>query len=871
MKHVRIISWILALALVMPCLPMVSHAAGELGFSVSVSRETALVGSQVEVTASLEGYDTASIAGLQVDITGIDPDVLEVVGYASVIADKTARSNKASYNTEKQRVRLLYFREEGTLAPCKDVLKMTVQINSDLTGAGSITLPVTVLIVTLDGEEITWNYTCTIQYSDVTVLDGFEYTLDAENGNVVLTKYTGTDAAVVVAPSYTIDGTAYTTVLASETVFRENSAIKSVELRDGVKFSGDSMYGLFYNCANLTSVDMNGLDTAGVTDMSYMFANCKKLVSVDMTDVDTSDVTTMRAMFSECRKLAQIAGYEDWDTSSLQVMRHMFNYVQSMETIDLSKWDLSQMINSGWCFQYCYAKYILLPDNLKTISAGFLNHATKYEGTTFTIPAGVEKIGYAHTIYDFSDDDFVEFIVAEGNENYVAIDGILYSADGKEMLAVPRGKTFENNTYVIPEGVEFLGELSFSRNYNIHTVVLPNSFEIEIIEEQYDPRYVLVDDSGNLNVGSNLNIAIYCYTGITDYAVKEDNPRYTSIDGILYSKDMTTVVAVPTRYNKHITIPEGVTTWAYEAMWATSGVESMMSKSTGVTIPSTLTDIAPDQMAKLNRMREKYKTFEIVVHENNPVYTLDEAGKLMLKPVIEAVARNTATGVSYETAGAALSAAGAGETVILLADCAEPLVVVPAGVVFDLNGYVMETDNVVSFGAVTDTAETVGGIRISCDTAASFTKLQPENGGYLPIYDTAAGMYKFFVYAVESNTYIPGTDSVTFAMRVVFDNDEAYNVLANTEDSCMDFCVTMNWTGVNGFDIRYQMSAANLKKYAVAAYDQLQQDAKNSKTMTLKVTGIDKLGSGAFISAAPSVVTVAEVTGSADVLRYDIP
>ena len=120
MKHVRIISWILAL--VMPCLPMVSHAAGELGFSVSVSRETALVGSQVEVTASLEGYDTASIAGLQVDITGIDPDVLEVVGYASVIADKTARSNKASYNTEKQRVRLLYFREEGALAPCKDVL-----------------------------------------------------------------------------------------------------------------------------------------------------------------------------------------------------------------------------------------------------------------------------------------------------------------------------------------------------------------------------------------------------------------------------------------------------------------------------------------------------------------------------------------------------------------------------------------------------------------------------------------------------------------------------------------------------------------------------------------------------------------------------
>lgn len=44
-------------------------------------------------------------------------------------------------------------------------------------------------------------------------------------------------------------------------------------------------------------------------------------------------------------------------------------------------------------------------------------------------------------------------VLAAGNTNYKAVDGILYSSDGKEMLAVPRNKAFENGVYEIPEGV----------------------------------------------------------------------------------------------------------------------------------------------------------------------------------------------------------------------------------------------------------------------------------------------------------------------------------------------------------------------------------------------------------------------------------
>ena len=479
---------------------------------------------------------------------------------------------------------------------------------------------------------------------ELPALEGFEYTLDEEAGTVTLTKYTGTEPEVTVHGAYYVEGAAYDTVLDASSVFRGNATITAVTILGGVSFLNGSMSYLFAECTKLVSVDLSQADTTGVTDMSYLFScatsKASSLTTVDVTGLETGDVTTL-------------TGYESWNTGALESLYQMFNYVQSMETIDLSNWDLDQVKNTGWCFQLCYAKQILLPENLGVISSGFLNHATQVQGSTFTIPAGVQKIGYGHTIYDFATDDFVEFLVAEGNTCYKAVDGILYSADGREMLAVPRGKIFENNTYEIPEGVTFLGELSFSRNYNIQTLVLPNSFVLEYVPVK-DPAYVVYEDVGNLNAGTNLSIAIYCYTGITAYAVKEDNPNYTSRDGILYSKDMTQVVAIPARYDRLMDIPEGVTTWNMEAMWAdyenNSNLDSLMANCPGVVIPASLTQIAGDQINRLNRLNRAYDTFSITVAEGNPVYCVDENGDLVPhSPAESIVTPPTCTEGGYTT------------------------------------------------------------------------------------------------------------------------------------------------------------------------------------------------------------------------------
>ena len=110
-----------------------------------------------------------------------------------------------------------------------------------------------------------------------------------------------------------------------------------------------------------------------------------------------------------------------------------------------------------------------------------------------------------------------------------------------------------------------------------------------------------------------------------------------------------------------------------------------------------------------------------------------------------------------------------------------------------------------------------------------------------------------------------------FITRIVFDRAEAYEVLSNTADSEMDYILTMEWTGVSSFKVRYTMSNATVKKYAQAAYEQFQADGSSGKAMTITIKGVNKLGQGATISAAPCVETLTEVGSAADALVYTIP
>ena len=86
---------------------------------------------------------------------------------------------------------------------------------------------------------------------EVTPISSFSYALDAENATITLTKYTGPGGAVVVAGSYTVEATEYKTLLDADTVFRDNTAISSVVIAQGVGLAKPTAAYLFSGCTKL--------------------------------------------------------------------------------------------------------------------------------------------------------------------------------------------------------------------------------------------------------------------------------------------------------------------------------------------------------------------------------------------------------------------------------------------------------------------------------------------------------------------------------------------------------------------------------------------------------------------------------------------
>lgn len=82
---------------------------------------------------------------------------------------------------------------------------------------------------------------------------------------------------------------------------------------------------------------INGLEylnTSNVTDMSYMFNFCESLTSLDLSTLNTANVTNMAHMFHSCSHLSSI-NLKSFNTENVTDMRGMFNDCKSLTSLDL--------------------------------------------------------------------------------------------------------------------------------------------------------------------------------------------------------------------------------------------------------------------------------------------------------------------------------------------------------------------------------------------------------------------------------------------------------------------------------------------------------------------------------------------------------
>ena len=148
-----------------------------------------------------------------------------------------------------------------------------------------------------------------------------------------------------------------------------------------------NMRGMFFNCPNLSSLDLTNFSTGNVTDMNSMFGYCQ-LSSLDLTSFNTANVTNMYHMFFGCSALKSL-DLTNFNTANVGDMDFMFQGCSALTTIYASEMFVTDQVEGNDMFKYCTN---LKDYSVREIDSKYANYKTGYF-SKLVGKNGEEKIG----------------------------------------------------------------------------------------------------------------------------------------------------------------------------------------------------------------------------------------------------------------------------------------------------------------------------------------------------------------------------------------------------------------------------------------------------------------------------------------------
>lgn len=218
-----------------------------------------------------------------------------------------------------------------------------------------------------------------------------------------------------------------------------------------------------------------------------------------------------------------------------------------------------------------------------------------------TIPALANGTG----VFPTADDDgngFNSVSITEGNALYASKDGILYTSDFKELVYCPPAK---EGTVEVDARTERIGTNAFANCKKLTAITFPADSVCKqigagafsgcslLVNMELPDSVAAIGEGAFLNCNelvslrlpaslSSFDPAMLGCKKLTDLTVSENNPNFSSVDGVLFSKDKTTLVYyLPTREDAEYTVPDGTKEIADKAF-------SENVSLTKVTLPASL-------------------------------------------------------------------------------------------------------------------------------------------------------------------------------------------------------------------------------------------------------------------------------------------
>ena len=436
--------------------------------------------------------------------------------------------------------------------------------------------------------------------ADTATFDGYTYTYSVTDGKATIGSSNAWTTAVspkptghVVVPS-SLGG--FPVVGIGKRAFSSCFILEGVTIPEGVTAIGEDAFAYCYKLEDVTIPE--GVVAIG----EYAFVHCSKLEGVTIPE----SVTTIgQYAFQRCRglKSVHISDLAKWcqikfgnsDANPLYQAHEL--YLNGEHVTELV---ISEGVTSigAYAFVGCSGLTgVTIPDGVTTIGAGaFLGcnglmelllpgsivriDSSAFSGcsglTEVEIPHGVKAIGGSV----FSDcSNLTKITVEPGNENYVSQNGLLLTKDGKTLLQGVNG------VVVIPSSVTRINNFAFSGRGGLTQVTIPNGIReigwfafsgCDSLTEVVIPSSVV-----------NIEPRAFVSSGLTSIAVEEGNEFYSSRNGMLLTKDGTTLIQ---GVNGEVEFPPCVRMIGEMAFMECSGL-------TRLVIPDSVTNIASKAFA----------------------------------------------------------------------------------------------------------------------------------------------------------------------------------------------------------------------------------------------------------------------------------
>lgn len=302
--------------------------------------------------------------------------------------------------------------------------------------------------------------------------------------------------------------------------------------------------GAFYNCMSLQSVDLPNDADYTITIHNEAFYNCDGLTSLVLTDTvadyyNAEKDATVPALgtdiIAECDNITSIT--LGANITSLDVS--LLSNCSKLKEVVISVNNKYFVVEEEVVYDYEQTTLLFYPDYKTTEDFIFPVTVDTYPELIFDGNSYIKSITLSDELTDISYNSFGympninEYKVSSENENYVVVDGVLYTKDMKTLVLYPTLKT--DSSYTVPEGVEVISEYAFKFNQYLTSVSLPSTLK-------------------------TVDYALAYVPNLEEITVSSDSTYFVVENGALYSANMKTLYQYAVgRTDTEFVIPAGVT------------------------------------------------------------------------------------------------------------------------------------------------------------------------------------------------------------------------------------------------------------------------------------------------------------------------